>query len=215
MRLKFDIHLHTSIYSPCSLMEPEEMVESAISTGLDGIVITEHHYQWTDKEIEELKKKVFVNGLIIFSGAEITTDAGDLLVFGLPGKTISNWKNFVSVEEVIAEVNKHNGFCIAAHPTRNYHHFDHRLEALPIPAMEVMSVNMNVAEQEKASLWANKLNRIQTCASDAHRAFHVGKYWIEVEMEKPDRIDFISALKNGRFRMGSPNTNIKKCQSYE
>ncbi|MGC8737434.1 MAG: PHP-associated domain-containing protein [Candidatus Hydrogenedens sp.] len=209
MRLKFDIHLHTNVYSPCSLMEPEEMVESAISTGLDGIVITEHHYQWTEKEIEELKKKVFVNGLTIFSGAEITTDAGDLLVFGLKEKTISQWKSFVSVEEVIAEVKRHDGFCIAAHPTRDYHHFDYRLETLPIPAMEVMSVNMNVAEQEKASLWANKLNRVQICASDAHRAIYVGRYWIEVEMEKPDKIDFISALKNKRFRMGSPNKTIK------
>lgn len=209
MRLKFDIHLHTNIYSPCSLMDPEEMVESAISIGLDGIVITEHHYQWSEKEIEDLKKKVFVNGLVIFSATEITTDAGDLLVFGLPEKTISNWKNFVPVEEVIAEVNQHNGFCIAAHPTRNYHHFDQRLETLPIPAMEVMSVNMNVAEQEEASLWANRLNRVQICASDAHRAIYVGKYWIEVEMEKPDKIDFISALKNKRFRMGSPNKTIK------
>lgn len=215
MRLKFDIHLHTNVYSPCSLMEPEEMVESAISMGLNGIVITEHHYQWEEKEIEELKKKVYTNGLSIFSGAEITTDAGDLLVFGLHGKNISNWKNFVPVEEVMTEVNKHNGFCIAAHPTRSYHHFDQRLETLSIPAMEVMSVNMNVAEQEKASLWAKKLNRMQICASDAHRASHVGKYWIEVEMEKPDKIDFISALKNRRFRMGSPYTNIKKCQSYE
>lgn len=212
MRLKFDIHLHTNVYSPCSVIEPEEMVESALSAGLNGIVITEHHYQWAEKEIEELKKKVFVDGLIIFSGAEITTDAGDLLVFGLPDKTITRWKSFVSVEEVINEINEHDGFCVAAHPTRSYHHFAPRLETLPIPAMEVMSVNMNVVEQEKASLWANKLNRIQICASDAHQSFHVGKYWIEVEMEKPDKIDFILALKNKRFCMKSQHLNIKNYQ---
>ncbi len=207
MRLKFDIHLHTSVYSPCSLMEPEELIESAISAGLNGIVITEHHYQWAEKEIDALKKRVFVNGLSIFSGAEITSDAGDILVFGLPEKTITRWKSFVSVEEVIAEVERYNGFCVAAHPTRGYHHFDHCLENLSIPAMEVMSVNMNVVEQERASLWAKQLNRIQICASDAHQSYHVGRYWIDVEMEKPDKIDFIEALKNRRFRMGLFNRN--------
>lgn len=209
MYLKFDIHLHTNAYSPCSIMYPEEMVENAISAGLNGIVITEHHYQWTEKEIEKLKEKVFVNGLIIFSGAEITTDAGDLLIFGLPNKIITRWKNFVPVEEVIAKVEEHDGFCIAAHPTRSYHHFDQRLETLPIPAMEVRSVNMNVVEQERASLWAKNLNRIQICASDAHQPFYVGKYWIDVELETPDKINFISALKNKRFRMGSHNLSYK------
>ncbi len=209
MYLKFDIHLHTNAYSPCSSMYPEEMVEGAISAGLNGIVITEHHYQWTEKEIEELKEKVFFNGLIIFSGAEITTDAGDLLVFGLPDKIITRWKSFVPVEEVIMEVEEHDGFCIAAHPTRSYHHFDQRLETLPIPAMEVMSVNMNIVEQERASLWAKNLNRMQICASDAHQPFLVGRYWIELELEKPDKINFISALKNKRFRMGSQNLSVK------
>lgn len=209
MYLKFDIHLHTNAYSPCSSMYPEEMVEGAISAGLNGIVITEHHYQWTEKEIEELKEKVFFNGLIIFSGAEITTDAGDLLVFGLPDKIITRWKSFVPVEEVIMEVEEHDGFCIAAHPTRSYHHFDPRLETLPIPAMEVMSVNMNIVEQERASLWAKNLNRMQICASDAHQPFLVGRYWIELELEKPDKINFISALKNKRFRMGSQNLSVK------
>jgi len=188
-------------------MEPEELIESAISAGLNGIVITEHHYQWAEKEIDALKKRVFVNGLSIFSGAEITSDAGDILVFGLPEKTITRWKSFVSVEEVIAEVERYNGFCVAAHPTRGYHHFDHCLENLSIPAMEVMSVNMNVVEQERASLWAKQLNRIQICASDAHQSYHVGRYWIDVEMEKPDKIDFIEALKNRRFRMGLFNRN--------
>ncbi len=203
MRLKFDIHLHTTAYSPCSLMEPEELVESAISAGLNGIVITEHHYQWSEKEINDFKKKVFVNGLYIFSGAEITTDAGDLIVLGLPDKSVQRWKSFVPIEEVLSEINKFNGFCIAAHPTRSYHHFDERLNTLPIPAMEVMSANMNVVEQEKAMLWAQRLNRLQICASDAHQPIYVGKYWIEVEIDKPDKVDFIMALKNNRFRMGN------------
>ncbi|MCA1902825.1 MAG: PHP domain-containing protein [Candidatus Hydrogenedens sp.] len=203
MRLKFDIHTHTCAYSPCSLIEPEELLESAVSAGLDGIVITEHHYQWTDKEIQQLKKNVDVNGLIVFAGAEITTDAGDLIVLGLPNEVVSRWKTYISIEEVIAEVDLNNGFCIAAHPTRRYHHFDEQLERLPIPAMEVMSVNMNVEEQERAKTWSQRLKRMQICASDAHQSWQVGKYWIEVELDTQNQLDFLIALKKERFKMGS------------
>jgi len=184
-------------------MEPKELVESAIMAGLDGVVITEHHYQWTDKEIEELKQKVSTNGLIILPGAEITTDAGDILVYGLPNSTISGWERGISAEEVVSEVEKRSAFCISAHPTRRYHHFDHRLETLSIPAMEVMSVNMNMEEQEQAKTWAKKLSRVQVCASDAHQASCVGKYWIEVESENPNQKGFLLALKEKRFHMGS------------
>lgn len=202
MGFRFDIHLHTREHSPCSLLYPEEMVESAIASKLNGVVITEHHYKWTESQIKDLKKKVNCNGFVILSGAEITTDAGDLLVYGVPEDVLVKWHQFVPVEIVIEEVEKHSGLCIAAHPTRSYHHFDERLEELPIPAIEVSSVNMNVYEQERAIDWARKLGKIQVCASDAHQIHHVGRYWIEVECPVNSELDLINAIKSGKFKMG-------------
>lgn len=202
MGYRFDIHIHTRDFSPCSLLYPEEMVECAIASKLNGVVITEHHYRWTDLQIKDLKKRVSCNGLVILSGAEITTDAGDLLVFGVPGEVIARWEQFVPVEEVIQNVEYHSGLCIAAHPTRSYHHFDERLEKLPIPALEVLSVNMNVYEQERAVDWAKKLGKIQVCASDAHQPHHVGKYWIEIGVPVNTEKELISVIKCGKFKMG-------------
>lgn len=202
MGYRFDIHIHTREYSPCSLLYPEEMVECAIASNLSGIVITEHHYQWDEDEIREFKKNVRCNGLKIFSGAEITTDAGDLIVLGMPREVVLKWKQFVSIERVLEEVNKYSGLCIAAHPTRSYHHFDNRLEYLPIPAIEVSSVNMNAYEQERAMDWARKLGRLQVCASDAHQPHQVGKYWIEIECPVNTEADLIKAIKSGKFKMG-------------
>ena len=135
MGYRFDIHIHTRDFSPCSLLYPEELIETAISNRLSGVVITEHHYKWTELQIKDLKKKANCNGLVVLSGAEITTNAGDLLVFGVPGEVIIRWEQFIPVEKVIKEVEEYNGLCVAAHPTRSYHHFDERLEDLPIPAM--------------------------------------------------------------------------------
>ncbi|MCX8064668.1 MAG: PHP domain-containing protein [Candidatus Hydrogenedentes bacterium] len=203
MGYRFDIHIHTREYSPCSLLYPDEMVESALASNLHGIVITEHHYQWEEAEIKQFKEKVNCNGLMIFSGAEITTDAGDLIVLGMPREVISKWKQFVPIEKVLEDIEKYSGFCIAAHPTRSYHHFDNRLEILSIPAIEVSSVNMNVYEQERAIDWARKLGRIQVCASDAHQVHQVGKYWLDFECPINTESDLIKALKSGKFKMGS------------
>ena len=43
---KFDHHLHTSRHSPDSVIDPLVLIERARAVGLDGVVITEHDYQW-------------------------------------------------------------------------------------------------------------------------------------------------------------------------
>ncbi len=52
--MKFDHHLHTARHSPDSVIDPLDLVESAREIGLDGLVITEHDYQWDDEELAEL-----------------------------------------------------------------------------------------------------------------------------------------------------------------
>ena len=43
---KIDHHLHTSRHSPDSVIDPMVLVARARAVGLDGVVITEHDYQW-------------------------------------------------------------------------------------------------------------------------------------------------------------------------
>lgn len=199
MKLKFDIHTHTNRHSPCSLISPEELIEYAILAGLNGVVITEHHYQWSDDELREIVKSSHINGLILYSGVEITTNCGDLLVFGLPDDVVSEITYHIDIEDMLDLVAQYEAFCVAAHPTRAWNPFCKDLESLPIPAMEVRSVNMNVVEQEEALLWANRLGRIPIQASDAHQPHQVGKYWIEIDFIPKNKIEFIQGLKQKRF----------------
>ena len=51
---KFDHHLHTSRHSPDSVIDPLVLIERARAAGLDGVVITEHDYQWEAGELADL-----------------------------------------------------------------------------------------------------------------------------------------------------------------
>src|ERR1700716_4051903 len=79
---KFDHHLHTSRHSPDSSIDPLVLIEHAKAVGLDGVVITDHDFQWDPEEVAELAAQV--KGLHVFSGAEVSAREGHFLVYGLP-----------------------------------------------------------------------------------------------------------------------------------
>ena len=109
-----DIHNHTSRYSSCSIINPDELIKIYIKNKIDGICITEHNYLWPKKEQEELQKKY--NGIIkIFFGIELSTDIGHVLVFG---KNINNINLIYRFEELIQNVDRNNCILIWAHPFR-------------------------------------------------------------------------------------------------
>ena len=80
--MKFDHHMHTRKHSPDSEIDPLLLIERAREIGLDGVVITEHDYQWEADELAELAARAAP--LRVFSGAEISAREGHFLVYGLP-----------------------------------------------------------------------------------------------------------------------------------
>ena len=80
--MKFDHHMHTIRHSPDSEIDPLLLIERAREIGLDGLVITEHDYQWEAAELAELADRAAP--LRVFSGAEISAREGHFLVYGLP-----------------------------------------------------------------------------------------------------------------------------------
>ena len=69
-----DCHLHTSRYSPCSLMDPVSACKTALAKGLQGLVITEHQRQWPSDEIRDLQQRF--PELALFTGLEVTLKNG-------------------------------------------------------------------------------------------------------------------------------------------
>src|SRR5262245_60263870 len=79
--MKFDLHIHTRRHSPDAATDPLELVEAAVAAGLDGIVITEHDYMWTEEELIELREAE--PRLVILAGVEVTGRGGDVLCYGI------------------------------------------------------------------------------------------------------------------------------------
>ena len=74
-----DLHNHTKISSPCSLLSPEELIETAQAEGLDGICVTDHLYVEGANVAQELGRKM---NFPVFRGVEARTSLGDMLVYG-------------------------------------------------------------------------------------------------------------------------------------
>lgn len=78
-----ELHCHTNKHSSCSKIDPVELVNKVFRKHLQGMVITEHQYLWTDEEIGNLKKKASVgDDFLILSAQEVATEIGHVLVFG-------------------------------------------------------------------------------------------------------------------------------------
>lgn len=201
LSLRFDIHLHTSRHSQCSHIDADQLIPRAVRAGLDGIVITEHHYQWSEAEVSELVHKARCPGFIVLAGFEYTSARGDVLVYGLAPEHAAGFKPMMEPEQFVANVQTLGAACIAAHPTRNGMGFDERIAQLPVQALEVQSVNLQPHEQRMAANLAASLKKPVIAASDAHRIDDVGRYSIEVEAVIRNMADLQLALKHGKFRI--------------
>src|ERR1700681_2341534 len=79
--MKFDLHMHTTRHSPDSQMDPLGMCRRAREIGLDGVVITEHDWLWTEAELEELRAAA--PGLVVLAGIEVSAQEGHFLAYGV------------------------------------------------------------------------------------------------------------------------------------
>src|SRR6266498_5612802 len=80
----FEMHCHTSEHSACSHVKAADLVQRNFDSGLNGTVLTDHHYVWSSEELRELRLKLKVpDSYIILSGQEVwTPELGDVLVYG-------------------------------------------------------------------------------------------------------------------------------------
>ena len=79
-----EMHCHTTEHSACSTVSAADLVQSNFEKGLQGTVLTDHHYLWSADEIRELRSRLKVPAFyIILSGQEVETrELGHVLVYG-------------------------------------------------------------------------------------------------------------------------------------
>jgi predicted metal-dependent phosphoesterase TrpH len=196
--IKFDIHIHTRRYSPCSDIDPFELLPKAAEMGLSGIVIVEHNALWSEEDIDTLKREQEIEDVSVFAGTEIRSRHGDLLVFGV--SDLRGIRPGDSARDILETVHQRGGAVVIAHPTRYGLGCDRILFDLEFDGMEVVSTNMCADEQDQALALSSCSGIRAIGASDAHTLHSIGDYYTVFDDPVDNVEDLVSALRRGRFR---------------
>jgi len=196
--MRFDHHIHTSRHSPDSDIDPLDLVGFAREIGLDGVVITEHDYQWRYKELAELAERAAP--LRVFAGAEISAQDGHFLVFGLPSLR-DVWPG-IRLSELLPIVQRHEAAIVAAHPFRWNQPFDEIVakHGPVFDALELVSNNVTVETRKRTEALLKRHGMGSTGSSDAHEIGVVGCYYTEFDRPIDSLDDFVAGLKSRQMR---------------
>jgi predicted metal-dependent phosphoesterase TrpH len=194
--MKFDLHMHTLRYSPDSQMDPFTLVRQARRVGLDGVVITEHDWLWTEAELEELRAAA--PGLIVLAGIEVTAQEGHFLVYGV--KNPYALPKGIRVADLCREMHHQGGAVVAAHPFRWGQPFDEILrdQQPDLDGMELLSNNMDPTCREKAARVFRELSLAGLGCSDAHHEEVLGVCYTEFGADIRNVHDLVDAIRKRR-----------------
>ncbi len=202
--MRIDLHVHTRPRSPCSAIDPMELVREAREKGLDGVCLTEHQSLWDPAEVADLATR---SGIRVFQGNEVTTNQGDILVFGYR----EDVKGVVGIEELREAVTKAGGLMFAAHPFRGFLVFGfaqlqmdldqacRRSVFRYVDGLEVLNCRLTRQENDLALQVAQRLGLLGVAGSDAHRLDEVGRYVTVFQREIITDAQLVEELRAGRF----------------
>jgi predicted metal-dependent phosphoesterase TrpH len=192
--MKFDLHMHTRKHSSDAVTDPFALIKRAKEIGLDGVVITEHDFLWTEEELNELREAQ--PDLVILAGVEVTARGGDMLCYGVTDPFAI--PRGIEWPKLCREVHRQGGVCVVAHPYRWNQPIDTILrEQKPeVDGIEMMSKNMDSDIRKKAEglksrnpLFAGLGN------SDSHEVDTVGLCYTEFDAEIRTIQDIAQAIR--------------------
>jgi predicted metal-dependent phosphoesterase TrpH len=199
-----DLHAHSFPASQCSSVSVDDLIQEAKRIKLHAICLTDHNHVWDPKAIEDLNQK---HGFHVFRGNEITTDQGDMLVFGMH----TDVKGIIKLGDLSKMVKEVDGFLIAAHPFRGFLVFNasqigltvekamQRSAYKQVHALESMNGKVTEKENRFAGKVAAGLGLPVTGGSDAHEISGVGKYATRFEHPIGNERELVQALKAGAY----------------
>ncbi len=214
--LLYDMHVHSSGISLCSVVSPKELIRRCKLSGLDGIVLTNHfsngHVKgeeaaWRKKYEEEFhiaKEEGDKQGLRVLFGIEVTpmSECGrDYLIYGVTPAFLYQEK--MLYEYTQAELYKlaHNAGAVffQAHPYRG--------RSLPTDPLHLDGVEINCHPlyydnaKDKVTAYAAEHNLILTCGSDYHGDVYKAPCGVYFPENVCTEADIATAFRTGNYRL--------------
>ncbi len=194
---RLDLHVHTSIGSPCAFYDPLDIPRYAEAAGLAGVVITDHNFGWAENALspnayDNLAAAFAERGLLMLIGMEVSTIEGDILVYppditalmgALPG---GFGRMDFEVEEVIGAADRLGALAVLAHP--------HTYPKQPPHAIERFNGSRGA--------FYNPYNVPEVGGSDAHFPWGVGAAYTEFGQRVAGIDELIRLVKQGMCRPG-------------
>jgi predicted metal-dependent phosphoesterase TrpH len=169
-----EMHCHTSEHSSCSRVAAADLARRAWEVGIQTIVLTDHHYQWSEEELAELRRRARLPDVFqILAGQEVdVTGFGHMLIYGAEA-TIT--KPGMPLQRIRQE--NPDAAIIWAHPYR-----DGRIPAPEklleplIDGIEVFNSNYTIVEATRALQDWHKHKFTAVAGTDTHGLSYVGVY---------------------------------------
>jgi predicted metal-dependent phosphoesterase TrpH len=171
---------------------------------LDGIVLTEHRQFDTRRDFRDLEDRY---GFLILNAAEIETDYGHVLVYGVNDDILARF-DFTDVrlpaQEVITEIQRLGGVALPCHPGRPTvgmcAHYEARGPLDGVIAVEVLNGGSKRGEDDRVRDLMRQYGYAGFGGSDSHLVSFVGICATEFDGEIRTMDDLVRELRAGRCR---------------
>ncbi len=170
---------------------------------IDGFVLTEHRQFDLESDYGPLADEF---GLTILKGAEVETEYGHVLVFGVTEPLMAEF-DFANIHLPLAQVieacNRHNAVPVPCHPGRKRVGMCAHLEEFGVPdgvrIVEVYNGGSRDQEDAVAQAMADEQGYLGIGGSDAHIVSHVGRCATRFPAAIDSEAALAEALRAGDF----------------
>ena len=192
-----EMHCHTAEHSSCSAVPAVELVRQVHAKGLQGIVLTDHHFLWSPAELAVLRREAGVpDHFRILSGQELSSaDLGDVLVYGA-GESLPKGTSLAEVRTRFPAA-----ALVWAHPYRGNREPDlARLETLGLDGVEIFNSNHTVRGNSRGLRDWHRLRFTATAGTDTHGANYAGLYPTMFDHPVASIDELAAEIRAGRCR---------------
>ena len=199
-----DLHAH-SIKSDDGRAKVQNYCQwiSTRNVPIDGFVLTEHRQFDFDSDYSPLAEQY---GLVILKGAEVETEYGHVLVFGVtePLTREFDFSNIhLPLADVIAACEKHGAVAVPCHPGRVRVGMSAHIDTYGVPdgvrIVEIYNGGSRGDEDAIAQAMAAKLDYAGIGGSDAHIVSHIGRCATRFDADVRTEAALVAALNSGAF----------------